>query len=311
MFNIVTIDGGGIRGLIPTILMQKIVRDIPDFLDKVNMLAGASTGGIIALALANGTSLETLFNLYSQKSSSIFTDSQRWAVERPFKAKYDNTNLKAELLNVFGDSKIGDLKKHVIIPSFSITGIVQESMLGNGRFVKLDNPTCWTPKIFDSQNQSCMNFLCRDVALYTCSAPTYFQATNGYIDGGVVANNPSTLALAAAISHMNSNTLGADHMKDISLLSFGTGRNLKYISDPDYDAGYAWILNIVDLILDGVNDVSDAQCEQFLGNHYLRVQSDLPKQCQMDDVSEISYIINVAKYLAIDNVLSWIRGIYA
>ena len=74
-YNILSLDGGGIRGLLTAIILERLNLTNPGWLDKVDLLAGTSTGGIIALGLANGLTPTQLRNLYQKKGEKIFDDS--------------------------------------------------------------------------------------------------------------------------------------------------------------------------------------------------------------------------------------------
>ena len=104
-YKILSLDGGGIRGLLTTIILERLNLLNPGWLDKVDLLAGTSTGGIIALGLAHGLTPTQLRNLYQMKGEKIFDDS--WLDDLKDMggltgADYDNKNLKRELKKIFG-----------------------------------------------------------------------------------------------------------------------------------------------------------------------------------------------------------------
>src|SRR5438552_12115975 len=74
-FRILSIDGGGIKGVIPVVLMQRLSQAVNGWLDKVDLIAGTSTGGLISLGLAAGLTLDELRNIYETKGARIFDDS--------------------------------------------------------------------------------------------------------------------------------------------------------------------------------------------------------------------------------------------
>ena len=73
--RILSFDGGGIRGLLSLVVLERLDAEVPGWLDSVDLLAGTSTGGTIALGLAHGVPVPTLRALYEDKGPKIFDDS--------------------------------------------------------------------------------------------------------------------------------------------------------------------------------------------------------------------------------------------
>ena len=273
-YHILSMDGGGIRGLITAILLQRLEQAHPGFLAQIDLFAGTSTGGLLALGLAAGKTPEQLRTLYEVYGNKVFADKTLDDVRdlgRLIGAEYDLEPLK-EVLNLqFGDARLGGLKKRVLISSFD-----------------LDNEMAayrtWKAKFFhnfpgpDSDGDQ----LVTDVALYTAVAPTFFPTYHGYIDGGVVAGNPSVCALAQALHRAT----GGNKLEDIVLLSIGTGHNPRYLKGQDKDWGLAqWAPHLVSLMLEGSTSLADYQCRQILGPRYFRLDPRLPEPIEMDEVA--------------------------
>jgi patatin-like phospholipase/acyl hydrolase len=181
--------------LLSLVLLERIEKTVPGWLDKVDLLAGTSTGGIIALGLAHSVPLADIRALYEQKGRDIFDDS--WLdnlkdLGNVAGAQYGNKALSRELRRIFGETRLKDLRKRVLIPAFDLDN---------------ENPDAsrraWSPKFFHNfpGPDSDGDRLAYKVALYTSAAPTFFPAVDGYIDGGVFANNPSMAALAQTQDH--------------------------------------------------------------------------------------------------------------
>ncbi|MBU0719581.1 MAG: patatin-like phospholipase family protein, partial [Planctomycetes bacterium] len=123
-YRILTFDGGGIRGLLSAVLLRRLAAAVPGFLDKVDLLAGTSTGGIIALGLARGLKPSALVQLYRTNGHRIFDDS--WLDDlldlgRLCGAEYDNRRLRDILRQVLGaQTKLKQLSKRVVIPTFDL-----------------------------------------------------------------------------------------------------------------------------------------------------------------------------------------------
>jgi patatin-like phospholipase/acyl hydrolase len=305
MYKILSLDGGGLRGLITARMLQRLNADpaIAGWLDKVDLIAGTSTGGILALGLAAGKTPQQIADLYKNKGPDIFDDSLLDDVldlGRTIGAEYSSTTLKKELRAIFGATTLAQLGKKVAIPTFDLdneaTGANQRS---------------WKPKIFhnfagqDSDGQ----FLAADIALYTSSAPTYFPSADGYIDGGVFANNPSLVALAQAISQHNQPAERAN-IEDVVLLSVGTGKSLNYIKGKSLDWGYAqWIKPLLNILMDGVAGIADYQATQLLGERYQRLQIifDESESIPLDAVDKLDRMEQIGSTVVLTDTIQWIQ----
>jgi patatin-like phospholipase/acyl hydrolase len=124
-YRVISIDGGGIRGLVTTILLQRLVATpgLEDLLDSLDLIAGTSTGGILALGIAHGLELERIRDVYVNKGPKIFDDS--WLDDLADLGKlrgadYDIAPLRRELKKLFGDVTLGKLKRRVLIAAFDL-----------------------------------------------------------------------------------------------------------------------------------------------------------------------------------------------
>ncbi len=306
-YRILSLDGGGLRGLITARLLDRLNKhpDIAGWLDSVQFYAGTSTGGILALGLAAGKSANEIGDLYRDKGHEIFDDTL-WDdirdLGRTIGAEYSNKNLKAELKAIFGVQKITDLKKKVAIPTFDLDNEAPA------------NQRRWKPKIFHNfKGSDCdKDCLIADVALYTSAAPTYFPSADGYIDGGVFANNPSVVAIAQAISQRNDPTERAS-LDELVLLSVGTGISLTYIKGQTVDWGYAqWIKPLVNILTDGVSGVSDYQSRELLNDRYHRLQIIFApnETIPMDAVDKLDRMEQIAAEFNLDEAVAWIKKMW-
>jgi patatin-like phospholipase/acyl hydrolase len=306
-YRIVSIDGGGIRGLVTTILLQRIVATpgLENFLKSINLIAGTSTGGLLALGIAYGLDLEHIRDLYIKKGPGIFDDSWLDDLRDLGKlrgADYKIKPLRRELKSLFGKATLGQLKKHVLITAFDLDN--EDPKPGK---------RTWKPKLFHnfSGPGSDSNSSVADVGLYTSAAPTYFPSVDGYIDGGVYANNPSICALAQTQDDRYGPT---PKLKDVCLLSLGTGTSLQYIRGKSHDWGYVhWIKPLINLMFDGTTGIADYQCSQFLGNRYHRLAPIFPAgvTVPMDDIKKIPYMIEFAEHLGINDTIKWLKSNFA
>lgn len=141
----------------------------------------------------------------------------------------------------------------------------------------------------------------------TSAAPIYFPTYGAYIDGGVVANDPSMAALTQALEAGT----GGQKLEDIRLLSIGTGRNSLYIEGHDLNWGFMrWARPLVSLLIDGAMGVAEFQCAQILGRRYFRLQSVLPRAFHLDDVHAVAELIEHANGVDISDAVAWLRDFF-
>ncbi len=307
-FRILSFDGGGIRGVLTAVLVNRLLGEYPTLLqdrpDTITMFAGTSTGGILALGMAAGLTPAQIRDLYVTNGKLIFDSSwTRDVVEIGglSGAKYDNANLKQILRETFGALKLKDLKPRVLIASFSLDNQAPDP-----------SSRTWNPKFFhnfsgtDSDGES----LLVDVAMSTSAAPTYFPSYGVYVDGGVIANNPSMAAVVQALDGRNQAGERAT-LEGIKLLSVGTGASLEYIEGQDHDWGDAqWIKPILNVMMDGGVGVADFECAQLLGNRYCRIEPVFPagKSFPMDDVSKIVDLMDLAQSFDLTGAVAWLKS---
>jgi len=132
-YRVLSIDGGGIRGLVTTILLQRIVAapGLERFLDSIDLVAGTSTGGLLALAIAGGFGLARIRDLYVEKGPAIFDDSWLDNAVDLFGivgADYDTGPLRRELRRLFGDTTLGQLNKRGLVTAFDREDAVSQMM---------------------------------------------------------------------------------------------------------------------------------------------------------------------------------------
>lgn len=306
-FRILSCDGGGIRGVLTAALLDRPLNEYPALLhdrpNTITILAGTSTGGILALGLAAGLTPKQIRDLYVVNGKLIFDSSwTRDVVEVGGQSgsKYDNVNLKQILQDTFGGQKLKDLKSRVLIASFRLDNQAPDP-----------SKRTWSPKFFhnfpgsDSDGESPVV----DVAMATSAAPTYFPSYDGYVDGGVIANNPSLAAVAQALDGRNQSGERAA-LAEIKLLSVGTGASLQYIEGQSLDWGDAqWIKPILNVMMDGSVGVADFQCAQLLGDRYCRLEPIFPagKSFPMDDVGKIVDLMDLARSFDLADTVTWLK----
>ncbi len=197
--KILSIDGGGTRGIIPATILNCIYEETGnDPIDLFDIFAGTSTGGILILSLAVGQKTYDIVNLYQEKAKEIFKDNKIDDIRdigNLIGAQYSNTNLREILEEIYKNRTMGDInndyngEKKFIIPTFWLNPKDEEGRYSNFR-----------PEVFNSYYIKCNNEKLIDLALRTSAGPTYFPMHQNYIDGGVAINHPAMAAVAFAIN---------------------------------------------------------------------------------------------------------------
>jgi patatin-like phospholipase/acyl hydrolase len=247
--KILSIDGGGIRGVIPATVLDHVEKTVGrPIAELFDVIAGTSTGGLIALGLT----------CPGDAGARIFPRELFGRIRQFFEEKYPDDGLNEVLEERLGDARLADALTSVIVTAYDIEARKPVFM----RSAKDD-------------------LLMRDVARATAAAPTYFEPEGPLIDGGVFATNPGMCAFVDAYA-------GQANVDDTLLVSLGTGSLTKPIKAEDARSwGLAgWARHILDVVFDGVSDTVDYQLGQILGSRYYRLQTPLTlANDDMDDAS--------------------------
>lgn len=295
-FRIISFDGGGIRGLVSLGIVRRLQQNHPRLLQEADMFSGTSTGGIIALGLASGLNVDYLINMYLDNGEKIFT--KRWShMFGLFGAKYTHRYLKQLLIETFGDRTLGDLKKRVVIPTFD---------LDNER----DGLRRWKPKFFHNfeSPDADLSVPVWKVCMYTSAAPTYFKSYDGYVDGGMIANNSSMSAVVQALDARHNGTHTLD---DVRLLSIGTGETSQFVKGAEVDFGMTDVGTLMKIVLDGTEDVPDHQCKVLLADHYRRLDPYNYEGYEMDDWRHSEYFVELGDSTDLMDVPEWLKAVWS
>jgi hypothetical protein len=311
-YLILTCDGGGIRGLIPALLVQRLLSLDPDFLTRVDLFAGTSTGGVIALGLASEVPISNIVNIYRNRCGEIFApfDPIFLATSAAPQPEFTDMNLQAAALMSslwhvkYGDdglktlisetyptaaTKLSGLQRRVLVTALDLYDVTERKWV----------PTCLT----NLPGSKTADISVLDAALSTSAAPIYFpphvMVQNGmrraFADGGIFANNPSMLAAASVIASGTLAPLGLT-FKNIKLLSIGTGftRNgIPNIGTPESYGVLAWLspwksdptpaFPLLSALMDSVSDTDSFQCQHILGDNFRRASVQLTQSIDLDD----------------------------
>lgn len=294
-YRIMTFDGGGVRGALTATLLKRLNTLFPGLLKNVDLFAGTSTGSFIALGLAYGKTPEELVELYSKQKARFIFRPQHINLARP---RYDNKHLMAVLNSVFPPRlRLRDLNRNVLVPSFEVIG---------------PNSGNWGPTFYNNfPNSPTLDEYVVEVALASSAAPTYFPSYRNHIDGGVIANNPSTAAIAIA----KDEKAGHQDLDDIFLLSIGTGFSPSKITANTGDWGVLqWALNpspppelpLLSILGEGVVEADTYFSSQLLGGRYFRLNPTLPEPISLDAYKQIPNLVSLAESFNLGQVTDWL-----
>ena len=287
--RILSIDGGGIRGIIPGILLAEIEKRLiiktnneqSRLSDYFDLIAGTSTGGILTCVLICPDKdnrpkykAQEAVDLYFKNGKEIFSTSLWHKIKTAdgvLDEKYPTDGIENSLNEYLGDVKLSQAIKPCLITSYDILN--RRSVF----FTSLDAKDEYT------------DFYLRVVARSTSAAPTYFEVSDahsmfgtGYplIDGGVFANNPAMCALVEATK------LKPDlKLSEFFILSLGTGIDKKKTHSFTFEEaknwGMArWIVPLIDILMSANSETVDYQLRKMFKNTgytggYIRFEPEL------------------------------------
>jgi len=301
-FRILSIDGGGIRGIIPGQILVKVEKLIQEttgekdarIADYFDLIAGTSTGGILTcvyLAPAPGTSrpqytAEDAVRFYLDRGDEVF-DLSLWQRVRSVGGlrdeKYAADGLEEALDDHFKEMKVSELLRPCLVTAYDI-------QRRRAHFFTQH----------DAKTNDAWDFLVKDVCRATSAAPTFFEAARvksmtqvpyALIDGGLFANNPTLCAYAEARSKVQFKNRIAKEMLILSLGTGGVKRQYPYKLAKDWGA-LEWIVPVLDIMMSGVAETVDYQLGMMFDavnaqDQYLRINPDLGEaDNDMDDASQ-------------------------
>ena len=313
MTNILSIDGGGMKGIVASIVLMKLEKYLKAYSknenaaisDYFDLVAGTSTGSILTALLLcpdeHGRpkySAKDALELYITKGKEMFRKKPLYPINTCFGlfgSKYTNKYFKEGLNYYFGDLSISELIRPCLVVTYDMT----------------ERRTLFVNSI-SSRKDPQRDVKVTDVVLASCSAPTYFPPVPVHmphkrerclIDGGVAANNPSMSALVEGLKLTEHSTIC-----DTYLMSVGNVTNLtSYTCKSSNNWGIVkFAIPLVDIIMESSEEVVDYQVRKLyesrnMKNHYLRIESVVQESIpKMDDTSNdgIRRLIELGNQLA-------------
>jgi patatin-like phospholipase/acyl hydrolase len=317
--KILSIDGGGIRGLISAKILAKIEELTGNRISKMfDLIAGTSSGSLLAAGLTKPQSDNSQEPAYTAKQlvdifrgqdgRDIFYEpllERLTKVDDIIRPKYSSEGRNNVLTKYLGDTPIKDAVTEVFITSYDIT---------------LRLPVFFTSKSNKEEKESrvfrkiCTGFSMKQATMASSAAPTYFEpyqvatnhpGTEGFyvlVDGGVFANNPTSLAIMEVIIDKKKTGERID-LEDILVVSVGTGSlTRRYPYDKAKNWGLlGWVEPLLNITLDGSSESVAVQLEQLLPkaqdkpSQYYRFQGFLDKGDDNIDVTKTENIENLEK----------------
>jgi patatin-like phospholipase/acyl hydrolase len=263
--RLLSIDGGGIRGLVPAVILAEIEKRTEKPIAQLfDFITGTSTGGLLALGLTKPGELgqpcytaKDLVKLYENEGDDIFSCSIKHrvrAVVNLFEEKYTSHPLEKFLEKYFGETRLKEALADVFIPVYEIERRI--------------------PFFFESRKarqRARYDFQMKQVARAAVAAPTYFEPLKletdeladyyALIDGGVFANNPAMCGYVEAKKVYGSES-------EVMIVSLGTGTHTKTIPYEEA-AGWGlanWAQPLLDVVLDGQSDTVHHQMKALKGS---------------------------------------------
>ncbi len=275
---LLSIDGGGIRGIIPALALLKLEQTTNrPARETFSFVAGTSTGALLASAVAAGIPASRIVDIYKHRARDIFRPGKPWNSLRQYTCghKYDAANLYKVLKDEFGAVAGWCLNDSPIDILLTAKGLANDKPW---YFVK-DQPN-------NSRLTGKLPIL--DCATASAAAPTYFDpwpmpapVAGKLVDGGVgVTGNPVYQACVEAFYYSPGYTLA-----DTTIVSFGTGRFLKK-SDPKLiNEWLSWVLDA--LLSSPEEQQTELVKRHFSAATFHRLEPQLPADIDMDDIERI------------------------
>lgn len=294
-FVVLSLDGGGVRGVLTARILQHIEQLLNQHYGenepigrRVDLIAGTSTGGILALGLGSGRSAAELVDWYERRIPHIFAASGlgKW-LRSLWSPRHRSDALENSLGEFFGERTLADAICDLCIVSVAL-GTAAPRLYKTG-YLDRNAPRATERMV--------------DVALATSAAPTYFRPAfpkvggGPLIDGGLCANNPSMIAFTDVLQYARDSSLrGTPKVvperwrHDLLLISIGTGQRGAMPYEPRNLIGagkFRWVRPVIEIFAEAQGMLADRQAAFLLGNNYLRINPQIGRGVELDDAHSV------------------------
>lgn len=277
-FRILALDGGGLRGTFTAAVLAKWDDMIKsgggnELVKHFDLVAGTSTGAILAIGLGLGLSPAKMLDFYKKKGPLIFPGDR--TLRHWLKSKHESKTLRELLIEVFGSKRLSrDSCCRLVIPTVRANHGEAEAIV-----------------TAHSLNRTAFrDIFAYEAALASSAAPTYFDeamvsgpiAVEKFLDGGIWANNPILPAIAEAVRHLN---IPLDR---IDVLSVGTMGNETDFTESLGKGKAGWALPSADLFFAAQEHAATLLADSLLGvTRHLRVNQQTPSAIKLDDTEAL------------------------
>lgn len=272
-FNILSLDGGGVRGVYSAAALAEIEKEIGGRVtDYFDLITGTSTGGILAIGLGLDLPASTLLEFYQKRAQEIFPSTGLRAVARQLvMSKHDSGRLRDALREEFKDRKLGESRRPLVITSYNA------SRDGPHLFKTFHHP--------DHDRHYQME--AADIALATAAAPLYFRSVElplgtdremqTFVDGGIWANCPVLVGIAEAVRYFRV------PLDEIDVLSIGTTYKPFRIKDSHIGGGFAqWRGALVSLLFSAQQSSAVGTANVLLAHPVARITNRVKAEIALD-----------------------------
>jgi hypothetical protein len=276
-----------------SIIISRLMKRFPNFFDSVDLWGGCSGASPIVVLFLCGFPVDQVTKFIELSAQRTLGKAQGNGITG---VRYTSRWVRLMCDIIMGDLRLKDLPRHVVIPTYKLDN-EQPHHQRKGEVVFHHNV------LPGSGEERAV-----DACLRSSAAPTYFRCYQGFVDGGVYANNPSTCALPL-VCGSRPGGLGINP-DNVVCLSLGTGHaHKRYVDDAKVvDGGlYQWGVKLLDVFNAAQLDFCDVLGRGFLGDRYWRHMPPLPSTVSLDDVKSLPVLKRIAEAIPLDDLYAWVE----
>lgn len=291
-YKILSIDGGGVKGLIAAEIIKAIENKRPGFIKKFDCFTGSSSGSIVSALLSSNHHPDKVASIFKKHMDVIFAINWKKrlvTMNGILSPIYEKKNLLETCYSILPNFPISELNKSMLIWSYDL---VKQKPYCYINIIDKEIP----PTLFTFQTQ-CLGYL-HEAVFHSCLAPTYFLSDSGLTDGGIFANNPAAISLSALYKF------------DKSIFQTGIILSIGYDGKPDrlkIDGGTVNWLNASSTLMRANTSQGTYIPQNILGDRFFRIE--VPTKVGLDSVNQKVKLIEDTKIWLNKNeqrLLNWV-----